>query len=157
MEYMIIEISCWIIPKKNAFFQFSLFWNSNFVVFFLFWAKNTQNYKSCQKKAKIIKLPYYLTQEKIHFFKSTFFLWPLTWNHPWLGHTLQTQQENEIGVLEDMGKESTSWIITLAQLCILTVVAYEYFLFLGGEYCLFDTNNRPRKVAQGLYLDFDKL
>ena len=60
---------------KKTFFFISIFTFSkqSFLGTFHFWLKTPQNYKSCSKTAKIIRLPYYLS----HFIKkSNFWCWP---------------------------------------------------------------------------------
>ena len=72
---MIFEISCSIFKKKTfIFFKFSLFQNSHFWVFLIFGKKHPKITKVVQKTAKIINLPYYLSNfiKK----KSTFRRWP---------------------------------------------------------------------------------
>ena len=62
MIYMIFELSCLIFKKnKKKYLQFSLFQNSNFWVFLIFGKKHPKITKVVQKKAKIINLPYYLS------------------------------------------------------------------------------------------------
>ena len=85
MLYMIFDISFSILNFFSSFFQFSLFQNSHFWVFFYFWLKHPQTTRVVQKTVKIINLLYYLShfiKQKIHFLTLTFFLGPLTWNRP---------------------------------------------------------------------------
>ena len=66
MLYVIFDISCSIFNLFSSFFQFSLFQNSHFWVFFYFWLKTTPITRVVQKTVKIINLPYYLS----HFIKK---------------------------------------------------------------------------------------
>ena len=80
---MIIEISCLIFKKNKK--QFSLYQNSHFWVFLIFGKKHPKITKVVQKTAKIINLPYYLSNfiKKNPLFDVDLFSWTFDMESPY--------------------------------------------------------------------------